>query len=545
MKEKIYELLKVFCGGFAALLLVSLGLFWGRFFCDTFLLKNMARESEWTNIKISPSGLLPAEIENEPNVARHSEFRGYIELETPTIRRLGLVNYIEQMESQRTDNFDKSSGLFVLSFTIRMKPEDKKEKVTLFAGPEGVAEEPVKELGSFAEPLYTDLDYPTTVTYDKKLRRFYNINFKERKVTKGPEIEEGSDLQPIQIGRPGKGREDFLRLWWAAPEREVKQEDKDTEEGIKRYWTKYERILIPSYPPGGRYATVLDKSGRIFLVERENLEIAGFAGYLPAPISLFGADKTARPEDLLGFVCAPVALRPDDEYLGMGAAALSREGTSMAVAVFDKEGKLIQQRNSGAGQYYHRDFDGDGVYERRWYDVETDSNKLFFWGKPWSPFVTVLRYLLENVQAPSLSIATFFTSDIFEASSGHRALFLLPNSFIGMKGRQSGVNLMWKFFGGLLLILPSTILSVLLAWSVKKDALKTGLSKNERLWWIAGVLCFGIAGYVSYRLCRPAAGLVSCRNCGKSRRVDMEICHRCGSGWVVPELQDPGWRVRN
>jgi uncharacterized OB-fold protein len=37
--------------------------------------------------------------------------------------------------------------------------------------------------------------------------------------------------------------------------------------------------------------------------------------------------------------------------------------------------------------------------------------------------------------------------------------------------------------------------------------------------------------------------LVTCANCGRMRRPDMEKCHRCGSKWYVPELIPPTWRV--
>lgn len=543
MKTTIYKLLKCFSGGFIVLLLISSGLFWGRFYCETFLHTRMKRE--WKSVEITPSGILPAEIENDPNVAIHSKFSGDIGYTPVPAASLGIFNYFEQKETERK-YFDKNSGLIVYHFTITRKTTDNKtirERIKFFAGPEGVAEEPVKELGRFWEPLKSRVWFgkQPLITYDRKLRRFFRIDFEGRKVTKGPEIDKGSNLRPIQIGRLEKN-EDLSVFGWTGPQREIKKGETETE---KRYRKEYKPIFVQSYPPGGQYLPVLDESGQIFVVDRESLEIAGDPGYLPAPMSFFGSRSFARPKDLLGFEVAPVAIRPDDEYFGMGVAALSREGTSMAAAVFDKEGKLIEQINTGIGRYYYRDYDKDGIYEWRRYRLGMDSSKTAFWGRPWSPFVTILRYLIENLQGPALSMATYFTADSFEASSGHRALFLLPNSFIGMKGRQEGVSLMWKFSGALLLMLPSIMLSLLLAWSVKKDAVKTGLSKREKLWWIAGVLCFGIAGYVCYRLCRQEVGLVSCQNCGLSRRVDMERCHRCGSGWVIPELQEPGWRIRD
>jgi uncharacterized OB-fold protein len=58
-----------------------------------------------------------------------------------------------------------------------------------------------------------------------------------------------------------------------------------------------------------------------------------------------------------------------------------------------------------------------------------------------------------------------------------------------------------------------------------------------------GIIAFGLSGYITYRLTRPRETLVTCANCGKLRRPDMNKCHRCGSKWHVPELTPPTWRV--
>ena len=70
-----------------------------------------------------------------------------------------------------------------------------------------------------------------------------------------------------------------------------------------------------------------------------------------------------------------------------------------------------------------------------------------------------------------------------------------------------------------------------------------GLSKQERTLWTLGAFALGLPAYITYRLTRPKVTLVTCANCGKSRRPDMDKCHRCGSPWVVPELTPPAWRV--
>ncbi len=561
MKDLTYKLLKSFAAGFVSLLLLSTALFWGRFYCDGYLYGRMAQENDWTSAIISPSGILPAEIENDPNVAIASKFCGYIRLDSAVITtRLGIDDYYEQRmpegrymvffeyenKGDTSLYFDKDSGLIVYQ-SVQVKENDdnktKREKIKLFAGPEGVSEKPAKELGRFYSPVRMQFEYGMAVpiTYDEKIGRFFKIDFDKREVTKGPETDKSINFRPVQIGRLRKGGT-LLDFWWNEPQIEIKKEDKEAEKG---YGKSYEWMEIRFHFPAGQYIPVLDERGLIFLVDRETLEIAGEAGYLPAPMSFFCPGNAPRPKDLLAFDIEPIAIMPDGKYLGMGVAALSRDGASMTVAVFDKEGKLLKMTNTVNGYFSYRDYDRDGIFESRRYIIKMDSSKAVFWGLPGSPLATVLRYLLENLQGPALNIASFFTADSFEASSGYRALFFVTNSFIGMKGRQAGVSFAWKFFGGLLLIAPSIILGVLLAWWVKKDALTRGLSKKEKLCWIAGVLCFGLAGYISYRLCRQQAGLINCQNCGMSRRVDMDICHRCGSSWLVPELQDPGWRVRD
>jgi hypothetical protein len=172
-----------------------------------------------------------------------------------------------------------------------------------------------------------------------------------------------------------------------------------------------------------------------------------------------------------------------------------------------------------------------------------ESSKAAFFGASWSPALTIGKYLAENLHPPILSVASYFTASAFEAASGHRALFFLPNSFIAMMGRERSENFAERFFSTLWLILPSIILAIWLACRVSKDAVAVGLSENARLYWIIGTLAFGLTAYITYRLTRPKITLVTCPNCGKMRRPDMPKCHRCKSDWHVPELTPPAWRV--
>jgi hypothetical protein len=561
MKNSIYKLLKPLSCTFVVLFTLSLPLFWGRFVCDAFLFKRIPvkRSSSFRErglINISPSGLLPPEIENDPNVAWHSSIVGGTTYIMPQVM-LGIFDYFWQrtssdfMVSSQYYNkgldslvFDKNSGLIVYSFREAIRSKDGKnflrmsEPNELFAGPDGVADKPSKELGRFFSPLTNRIEFPQSLfTYDSKTRRFFKIDFKEQKVFKGPELQKDTGIRPVQIGWQRKFPSGILSgCWLQEPQKSVEQDSNvPAETGIKNY----EYIRIQSYPPAGPYMPFLDENGNIFLVDRLTLDIAKKAGRLPVPDTFFGSPNTVRPKDLLDFRFEFVSIKPDGQYRGMIVSSLSREGTSMAVAVFDKDGNLIKKENTGIDSLYYQ----GRFFPRGQGYGWMPSSKAIFWARPWSPFVTVIRYLLENLQGPALSMAAFFTADSFDAAAGDNALFFLPNSFIAMKARHFGESFGWKLSTGLFLILPSIILSTFLAGVVIRDAKKRGMTKNEKLSWTIAVFCLGIAGYISYRLCRPQVGLVTCLNCGKTRRVDMVTCHRCGSDWYVPELQDPGWQV--
>jgi hypothetical protein len=141
-----------------------------------------------------------------------------------------------------------------------------------------------------------------------------------------------------------------------------------------------------------------------------------------------------------------------------------------------------------------------------------------------------------------LTLASYLTAYSFEARSAHRALFLMPNSFVAMARDYEG-NAFYEGLLVLLLMLPAILFAGLLGWRVDRDAARVGLSPNARRLWLVGTLAFGLVGYITYRLIRPKVVLVTCANCGQPRRPDMDRCHRCGARWHIPELIAPAWRV--
>jgi len=547
MNVKISYPVKVFATGFFVLTLLSIPLFWFRFLCEMSLASRMPLDARYANIR--PSGLVPPELENDPNVKHHSYVSANMRTEEPLF--LGILDYFEargpgghksNIYSAKFDNkdwvwiyFDESTGQISCRYNTTEVLPDKTTRLKeaqIYVGPEGVSDTAEKSLGKFIDPIVdsTPWEWPSSLQqtlYDRKLRRFFTIDFNKRTVFKGPQLAKNDKHKPIQTGQLIKNPS-FVRLGWSAPH--IKVSDEEREKG--RYPPSPSTKPLPgtNYGRGsGPYLLVLDETGRIDLLDRETLEFAGTAGFLPN--AQFSSTGTAKPVDLLGYRAFGLISMTDRKYRGMCAASVRREGTALALAVYDEKGKRIKTSYTMLTKHIQR---------RR---QVIPSSRAVFSEAPWAPALTIGKYLVENLHPPLLSIASFFTADSFEAGAGHRALFILPNSFAAMKGRDISGNIADRLFTILLIILPSIILAVLLAWRVSKDATTVGLSEKAKLYWMLGTLAFGLTAYITYRLTRPKITLVTCANCGNPRRPDMDKCHRCGSRWCVPELIPPAWRV--
>jgi hypothetical protein len=532
MKSKIKYAVKVFAAGLIVIVLLSIPLFWLRLICQGILGEILPIEAEYINMQ--PCGLVPPEIENDPNVVKHSSV-----IATMDTGEYGVINWFKAEEpafyyyfgEKNWSYFDKKLGLIVCSYTPRMNVDGKvtlAKAVTLYAGPGGISETAVQNLGRFGAPIVDTGNIKSGLSvltgYDRGLRCFFTVNLEKRVVTKGPQLAKGDFHKPIQIGRISGISKSGLS--WSPPRTEVKDtnEKGDSDSNQK---TAHRPLIKYSYS-AGQYELVLDESGQIDLLDKETLVFAGKAGFLPAPQTLYDSKDSVTPKDSLDYDVLPLTLKTDNKYSGCFVKAVSREGTSMALAAFDEKGMMIKcdytktQSNS---------------------DKTMPSSAAFFFGSPAAPVLTITRYLLENLQPPVLSMASFITADSFSALAGHNALFILPNSFIAMFGRSIGGGIMARFIFALLLISPSIILSIWLTCKVARDAAMVGLSDKARFYWKIGTILFGLTAYITYRLTRPGITLVTCENCGKLRRPDMENCHRCGSKWHVPELTAPAWRV--
>lgn len=562
MKSKNSCPVRVFATGCVVLTMLSIPLFWFRFLCETSLVSRMPLDAR--HVIIRPSRLVPPELEKDPNLVSFSDVSAKINTAEGLL--LGIVDYFEaRAPGGRLSNtyyynkndkewtyFDERIGLIIHRDTMYDETKQLK-KVQLYAGPEGISETADKSLGRFTAPLIdsTRWSWSLRTVYDKKLRRFFAINFYKRTVVKGPQFAKDDPHKPVQIGSLGKNHQDLLSLHWKPPYKKPPIEDAnkgDLTDNSQRIEPPQPPYRLPPPPPrptqqqpipivkshralnAGGYLLVLDETGRIDLLEIETLEFAGTAGFLPSP--QYSSPASAKPTDLLGYHAFALAFTTDNKYRGMFAASVCRKGTSLILAVFDEKGKLVGKDFS---KYTKRDY-------RRHEQIITSSRAALF-EAPWASTLTIVKYLTENLHPPLLSIASYFTADSFEARVGHRALFVLPNSFAAMKARDISENIGTRFFGALFLILPSIILAILLTWGVNKDAIAVGLSEKAKLCWLIGTLAFGLTAYITYRLTRPKITLVTCANCGRPRRPDMDRCHRCGSKWRVPELTPPTWRV--
>jgi hypothetical protein len=445
------------------------------------------------------------------------------------LRRLGIAEYIRSRkrgdwyvddgarEGFSFAHLDCTLGRLVYRYNNARTlgsafPWDWERATVQYIGPDGISDAPGDALGRFGAPLIGGSEFvenrewwstgparhdlKTFTLFDVKLGCFFFLDLEKRIVSRGPELAPRSD-EPVRVG--------------AVPGREVCSIDVR----LPRDGGSSEAVGSARSP----YVPVICRSGRIELLDRDSLEVAGVAGTLPRPSTLFGRG-TPKPHDLLAsdvvFIAtdAPRRNAPRDppgrgEYVGAVAASMSRDGMSMSVAVFDKRGKMIESR--------------DRQHSQR-------------------PGHLVTKYIFESLHPPILTLASFFTAYSFEAGATHRALFLMPNSFVAQQ-RDRETMFIFQFFFALLFLLPALVFAGFLSWRVVRDAAAMGLPRNALWLWGIGTLAFGLPAYITHRLARPHAALALCRDCGQGRRVDQEVCHHCGSGWSVPALEPPAWRV--
>ena len=148
--------------------------------------------------------------------------------------------------------------------------------------------------------------------------------------------------------------------------------------------------------------------------------------------------------------------------------------------------------------------------------------------------LTGLRYLLENLQPPVFSVASYFTAPYISPEKGQRNLLLLPHSFAGSLGRKYQEDRFQRLAVLAMTMSPSLLIAAVLTMAVRRQARTIGLSDRSIKYWTAAILTFGLPAFLTWRFTRPTHTLVTCANCGRGRRPDMEKCHHCGSASEVP-----------
>jgi hypothetical protein len=542
--------------GLLALVFAAMLFFWGRFLSDAALSRSLSRASSRSRLRtitLSPCGLL-AEKESASDDASRSRVRvewidwrfggdrllynlrqRYEFLDTlcsawmgseHVLGKLGIAEFLRAAKRGYcyVDNAGRDGPDYVhlncadglltchrehCRGRTLVFPLDWRQAVEWHAGPNGVSRLGVGDLGRFASPLmgvseFVDEDawgirrheLGPFMLYEAQSRCFFSIDLEERLVSHGPAQKPHLDT-PVQIGTVPRRNIVCIRL---SPPRGARGAPE---------------VDFAESP----YVPVICESGRIGLLDRDKLEIIGSAGALPRPRTLFGWGSQ-KPADLLAtdvVLVAVGAARPNDatsrpergEYVGAVAASVSRQGTSMNVAIFDRQGKLVKN-----GQE-------EGRQPREY---------------------MISKYFFESLHPPVLTLASFFTAYSFEAGATHRALFLMPNSFAALQ-RDRETSLVLQFLSALLFLSPALVISGFLSRRVVHDAAVMDMPRRARRLWGLGTFAFGLPAYVTYRLTRPRVALALCSNCGGGRRVDMEVCHHCGSGWDVPVLEPPAWRV--
>jgi hypothetical protein len=521
--------------GILVMVLTLTGLFWARWHLH--LVRAAAVQEMTVKVQIRPTGLFPFEKADDPNLVSPSsatvEFSAVFALFT----NLGAPHYVLSHLSPGPDSnmyrweaaedgvrfyFDSSRGLMVYGRMSDVKDPNgttRRRYVAQFAGPEGIGETPDASLGRFASPI-SDGYYennPQTV-YDKGQRRFFVVRWRDGLVRKGPEIPEGDEFDPIQLGLPSK---DFPSLRMMQNDAVYKRPGGD---GLVP--GRVIQALYPQWPRMDSWPTlVLNASGRIDLLNLDTLALTRDVGHIPAPRPFFQNDRgLARPEDVTAYSVQPLGVYQRDAdkkwvYIGCIAAAASRDLTSVQMAAFDPNGRSVAARAMHASV--------DDIYL----------------SLPGASLATVVQFLLENLHPAGCLLLSSLTASQAPAESAYRSLVLMPNSFAAMAARDADLAYANRLAYSLLFMAPAIGLGVFLAWRVSRDAARMGLSKREGTLWILGAFALGLPAYVTYRLTRPTVALVTCANCGQGRRADFEKCQRCRAPWSVPELIPPAWRV--
>ena len=141
----------------------------------------------------------------------------------------------------------------------------------------------------------------------------------------------------------------------------------------------------------GTYVPAVEESGSVAILDRRTWELRANAGYLPRRHP-FSPSKSCKPRDCFNYDVGVIIKQPDGEYAGLMTMSLARQGAPATVAVFDKKGHVIGR-------------------DTRWGSLTLSLPS------------AAVKYFLESLHPPVLTLASFFTAYSFEAGATHRAIF--------------------------------------------------------------------------------------------------------------------------
>jgi len=194
MRSRSNYLIQVITAGFLVLVFLSLSLFWARLVCTSVLAGIMPMD--YRAVVITPSGLVPAAIESDPNVVRHSRVHARIMHGAP--QALGIANYISDKAPEGRNSiiyyfdpedenpawiyFDERTGQINCRWPdVERMPDGtvKRQMVQIYVGPEGISEIPDEDIGRFNSLIVdvSDIGWGQLTLYDKKLRQFFAVKW--------------------------------------------------------------------------------------------------------------------------------------------------------------------------------------------------------------------------------------------------------------------------------------------------------------------------------------------------------------------------------
>ncbi|MBM4103113.1 MAG: hypothetical protein FJ263_03555 [Planctomycetes bacterium] len=454
--------------------------------------------------------------------------------------------------------YDKKIGQFVIQ-DINYEQKEPLQKIVGYIGPKGYSANVNPQVGTFSNPFYVHWlrlspGVMAHIVYDNILRRFYRIeiNYAIRKpdskttfyiispdsikVVEGPQLQ--IDKTIVDRWKWKRNGYDFS-LSWMPPQQRIRKLKPDYSEG--QYASAdpnnlpdgaYRETFIPFENAPKSFAYKIDflilcEDGKIDSIDGNTLTVAGCAGYLPQ-VGFYQQSLSNHPQDLGDYDILGL-YDPNDKHLGTAVAAVSRDGLSMQIVFYDDKGNLI--KTSLPPCFYSDDNNFSGL------SVLTSI--------PRGPLLITLRYLWENLQPPVLRLLDLPASQWFNPETGYSHLFVRPNSMIGlMKIEFDSFNfwLLWLF-----LMLPSLVLSLLLATSARIKAAQMGYPALSKDGWFVAILTFGIPAYITFRLMLPKERMITCANCGNLRRVEFENCQSCKRDWQKTKslTTPPDWSAKD